>query len=711
MAYRIGIDIGGTFTDFALFDDERHEMVVHKTLTTPKAPEHAVLDGVLALTRQAGIVPADVSMIVHGTTLVTNAVIERRGTPTAMIVTRGFRDVLDIAMEQRYDLFDLRIRFPSPLVPRPLRFEVDERIKADGSTLQPLDADALVAIESQLASAVADHAVRAVAVCLLHSYVNPAHELAVVDWLHQRFPDLQVSASSVVFPFAREYQRWTTACLNAYVQPLVDAYVERLERGLDAAGFRGRFLIMSSSGSTLTPEMARRYPVRLLESGPAAGALMAARHSASLRTPQVLSFDMGGTTAKGCVVRDHVPLKRYEFEVARVHEFKRGSGLPIKIPVIDMIEIGSGGGSLADVDPRGVIRVGPRSAGADPGPACYGRGGQAPTLTDANLVLGYLGPTSFLGGRMHLDVEASRRALADHLGARLGVGIERAAWGVHETINEDVAKAFRVHASERGVDYRRCNMIVFGGSGPIHGARIARKLRIPRVICPSGAGVMSAFGLLASPLGFEVVQSLRVSLASMTPERFKEIIGGLEARVREQLLSAGGQTGESHVLVRLDMRYVGQGYEIEVALPEGSPCDVLPTLAQRFADAYAAIFGMSFASREIEILAWKVEVQGAAPAADATYRLRTATTNGDALRGYRAAYFPDLPDKQDCPVYDRHQLRSGMTIDGPALVEEAESTCVIGPGDRAHVDAARHLVIDIAVTPADAAPVPALQEA
>ncbi|MCC7041592.1 MAG: hydantoinase/oxoprolinase family protein [Burkholderiales bacterium] len=698
MAYRIGIDIGGTFTDFALFDDQGQEMVVHKALTTPKAPEQAVLDGVRAITSQTGITPADVSMIVHGTTLVTNAVIERRGTPTAMIVTGGFRDILDIAMEQRYDLFDLRIRFPSPLVPRPLRFEVPERIKADGSVRQALDLGALATIEDGLASAVTAQGVRAVAVCLLHSYANPAHELAVVDWLQDRFPDLKVSASSVVFPFAREYQRWTTACLNAYVQPLVDAYIDRLERGLADAGFRGRFLIMSSSGSTLTPEMARRYPVRLLESGPAAGALMAARHSATLETPQVLSFDMGGTTAKGCVVRDHVPLKRYEFEVARVHEFKRGSGLPIKIPVIDMIEIGSGGGSLADLDARGVIGVGPRSAGADPGPACYGRGGDAPTLTDANLVLGYLGATSFLGGRMHLDVDASRRALVDHLGARLGVDAQRAAWGVHETINEDVAKAFRVHASERGVDYRRCSMIVFGGSGPIHGARIARKLRIPRVICPTGAGVMSAFGLLASPAGFEVVQSLRTPLASMTPERFTEIIGELEARVREQLLSASGETGRSHVLVRLDMRYVGQGYEIEILLPEGDPARVLPTLAQRFADAYAGIFGLSLAGREIEIVAWKVEVQGAPPAAEGTYRLRSTGTSGSALRGHRSAYFADMGEAVDCPVYDRYRLQTGMTIDGPALVEEAESTCVIGPGDRAHVDPAGHLVIDIAIT-------------
>jgi N-methylhydantoinase A len=529
--------------------------------------------------------------------------------------------------------------------------------------------------------------------------------------LRERFPDLHVSASSVVFPFTREYQRWTTACLNAYVQPLVDAYIDRIERGLEAAGFRGRFLIMSSSGSTLTPEMARCYPVRLLESGPAAGALMSARHSAGLDAAQVLSFDMGGTTAKGCVVRDQRPLKRYEFEVARVHEFKRGSGLPIKIPVLDMIEIGSGGGSLADLDPRGVIRVGPRSAGADPGPACYGRGGREPTLTDANLVLGYLDSASFLGGQMSLDADAARRAFADGLGGALGVEAERAAWGVHEVINEDVAKAFRVHASERGVDYRRCSMIVFGGSGPIHGARIARKLRIPRVICPSGAGVMSAFGLLSSPVGFELVPALRVSLATMTAGRFGEILGGLETRVREQLVSAGGVASDSSVLVRLDMRYLGQGYEVEVSLPDGDPAAALPSLPSRFASAYAAIFGMSFSDREIEIVAWKVEVQGVVPGVDSAYRLRRPGSAGNALRGHRPAYFADLGGTVPCPVYDRYRLVPDVMITGPALVEEAESTCVVGPGDRAHVDAAGHLVIDIDVAPVAAAAHYGLQEA
>ncbi|HVF64855.1 MAG TPA: hydantoinase/oxoprolinase family protein, partial [Casimicrobiaceae bacterium] len=406
-------------------------------------------------------------------------------------------------------------------------------------------------------------------------------------------------------------------------------------------------------------------------------------------------FDMGGTTAKGCVVRDHLPLKRYELEVARVHEFKRGSGLPIKIPVLDMIEIGAGGGSLADLDPRGVLRVGPRSAGADPGPACYGRGGKEPTLTDANLILGYLDSASFLGGRMRLDVGAARDAMRQRIAGPLEIDVERAAWGIHEVINEDVAKAFRIHASERGVDYRRCSMIVFGGSGPVHGVRVARKLRIPRVVCPSGAGVMSAFGLLASPVGFELVQSLRVPLAAITPERFAEITGDLEARVRAQLKSTGTDAAESHVLLRLDMRYEGQGYEVEVRVPPIDATRALAELPARFASAYAAIFGMSFADRSIEIIAWKCEVHGPVPGEDAAYRLRTPAVSANALRGRRPVYLGATNGYADCPVYDRYGLAPGVEVAGPALIEEAESTCVLAPGDRARVDDQRNLIIDI----------------
>ncbi|MBM3524997.1 MAG: hydantoinase/oxoprolinase family protein, partial [Alphaproteobacteria bacterium] len=559
--YRIGVDIGGTFTDFALFDDETGDVVTHKQLTTPADPSAAVIEGVRTIVDQAGIAIGDVAAIVHGTTLVTNAVIERRGTPTAMLVTQGFRDTLDIGLERRYDLFDLRIRFPAPLVPRHLRFEVPERIKYDGTVKARPSFEAL---HEPLAAAIARDDVQAIAVCFLHSYLDPAHERAAAAWLAQRFPALRISTSSDVFPFMREFERWTTTCMNAYVQPVVDRYIARLEDGLAALGSTAKFLIMTSSGGTFTPALARRFPVRLLESGPAAGALMSARHGRTLGLDQVLSFDMGGTTAKGCIVRDAAPLKRYELEVGRVHEFKRGSGLPVKIPVLDMIEIGAGGGSLADVDERGVLRVGPRSAGAMPGPACYGQGGTLATLTDANLVLGYLDSGSFLGGRMRLDTAAARRAIETGIGRTLSVPVERAAWGIHEVINEDVARAFRVHASERGVDYRRCSMIAFGGSGPLHAVRVARKLKIPRVVCPTGAGVMSAFGLLTSPVGFELVRSRRVSLARLDAPQILGEFTALAAEADRLLGEAGVAAGEVTHRYRLDMRYEGQGYEIEV---------------------------------------------------------------------------------------------------------------------------------------------------
>ena len=690
--YRIGVDIGGTFTDFALFDDATGDITTHKLLTTPGDPSTAVIAGVSAVTAEAGIAIADVATIVHGTTLVTNAVIERRGAPTAMLVTKGFRDTLDIGMERRYDLFDLRIRFPEPLVPRHLRFEVPERVKYDGSVKAAPSFDQL---RMPLAEAIARDRIAAVAVCFLHSYLDPSHERAAVAWLTREFPQLKVSASSEVFPFMREFERWTTTCMNAYVQPVVDRYVARLEDGLAALGFKGSFLIMTSSGGTFTGGLARRFPVRLLESGPAAGALMSARHGRTLGVDQVLSFDMGGTTAKGCIVHDGTPLKRYELEVARVHEFKRGSGLPVKIPVLDMIEIGAGGGSLADVDERGVLRVGPRSAGANPGPACYGQGGTQATLTDANLVLGYLDSGSFLGGRMALDAEAARRAIESGVGKALGVSVERAAWGIHEVINEDVARAFRVHASERGVDYRRCSMIAFGGSGPLHAARVARKLKIPRVVCPTGAGVMSAFGLLSSPVGFELVRSRRVSLARLDAQQILREFTGLAAEADRFLAEAGVKAVDVAHRHRLDMRYEGQGYEVEVPVVGPLDATIRERLPHAFAQAYAKVFGLAFDDKPVEIVNWKVDASGPEPGARHDHRLKAGPPSASSRKGTRRAYFPERDGPVDCPVLDRYALEPGDTVAGPALVEERESTTVVDPGDTMRVDAHLNLILEL----------------
>ena len=694
MGYRLGVDIGGTFTDFALIDDATGELAIHKLLTTPADPSQAVLEGVAALLARRGVAAGAVEAVIHGSTLVTNAVIERKGAATGMLVTKGFRDVLDIAMERRYDLYDLTIRFPPPIVARRRRREIDERLGYDGEVVQPLDIDA---VERAVAELVEREGIGALAICFLHSYVNAAHEEAAREAVARRFPELYVSTSADVFPYAREYERWNTTAINAFVQPLTDRYLGNLEQGLARLGIPGALYIMTSSGGTVTTETARRYPVRMLESGPAAGVLMSAHHGRTMGLPNILAYDMGGTTAKGSIVRGGTPAKTYEMEVARIHEFKEGSGLPVKVPVIDMIEIGSGGGSIAGVDDRGVIRVGPQSAGADPGPACYGRGGDRPTLTDANLLLGYLDPGFFLGGKMALDRAAAERVLRDGLADRLGIAPQRAAWGIHEVINEDVARAFRVHASEKGFDYRGSSMVAFGGSGPMHALRIARKLRIPRVVLPTGAGVMSAFGMLVSPLSFQMARSNRLLHQDLTAAAFADVFDGLEREASEFLLRAGVAAGDIGVVRQLDMRYQGQGYEIEVELPQGEDNAALfPRLPELFAEAYGRVFALSYLDEPIELVNWKVDVAGPTPQMSTRFRLVVDGTAGPPEKGRRDAYFPEAGGYVPTPVYDRYALVPGMAVTGPALIEENESTCVVGVGDTVSVDDAGNLIAEIA---------------
>ncbi len=692
MTHRIGVDIGGTFTDFALIDDRTGTIATHKQLTTPDDPSVAVIDGLQTMLRENGVAMTAVTRIIHGTTLVTNAVIERKGARIGMLVTGGFGDVLDIGKERRYDLFDLRLEFPPPLVPRDMRVEVSERLRFDGEVLVPID-DAQV--EAALDTLIGERGAEAIAVCLMHSYVNPAHEERVRRILARRHPKTYASISSEGFPVIREFERWTTTTMNAYVQPMVDRYLARIEEGLRSIGYLGTLLIMSSSGGTLTPDTARRFPVRLLESGPAAGALMSAYSGRAIGVEQLLSFDMGGTTAKGALVLGGAPLKRYELEAARVHEFKKGSGLTVKIPVLDMIEIGAGGGSIASVDERGVVRVGPRSAGASPGPACYGLGGEQATLTDANLMLGYLDPKFFLGGRMAIDREASGRVVRARIGEPLGLAELRAAWGIHETINEDVARAFRVHASERGVDYRGCSMVAFGGSGPLHAVRIAQKLKIPRVVMPPGAGVMSALGMLVSPLSFEVIRFRRMRVDALDAAGFAGQFALLQREASAVLEQAGVAPADISVACTLDMRYVGQGYEIEVPLPRDlPPGQAFSQLAQRYGDVYERLFAIRFADRPIEIVNWKVEAVGPEPAAARQVRVGGFEARAAAIKGERAAYFPESGAPVDCPVYDRYAMPAGTRLVGPALIEERESTIVIGVGVRAHVDALLNVVAE-----------------
>ncbi|PPR61493.1 MAG: Acetophenone carboxylase gamma subunit [Alphaproteobacteria bacterium MarineAlpha4_Bin2] len=693
MSWRIGVDIGGTFTDFALLDDAGKKLSIHKQLTTPADPSAAVIEGIKDILRANGVSISAVDAIAHGTTLVTNAVIERRGAVTGMLVTDGFGDIMDMGMEQRYDLFDLRIRYPDPIVPRTLRRGVAERIHFDGRVETPVN---LSAARAAICDLVRCESIEALAICFLHSYIDPAHERAVGELARMEFPDLYVSTSADVYPNMREYERWTTTAINAYARPMADRYLERLEGGLAALGFRGRLDIMTSSGGMLAPDTARRFPVRLLESGPAAGMLMASVQGRTLNLPNVLSFDLGGTTAKGALVRNFAPLKTEQIEVARVHESRRGSGLPLRIPVLDMIEIGSGGGSIAAGDDRGLLEVGPRSAGADPGPACYGKDGRDAALSDANLLLGYLDPNFFLGGKMMLDLAAAEEAIRTTVAEPLALSIERAAWGIHDTANEDIARAFRIHAAERGFDYRAASMVAFGGSGPLHAMPVAEKLKIPRVVFPIGAGVYSALGLLASPLAFELARSRRTVIDDIDAKMFAEMFEPLVDEASGFLEEAGIASKDIRIHRQIDIRYFGQTHEIQVSLPEGDPRTAFANLRDLFERRYAEVYTFATLEAPLEIINWKVSASGPDPKFETGYALETDKnpSSKGTLKGLRQVYF--APDGyRETPVYDRYSLRPGTSIDGPALIEERESTCLLTPGSHAQVDEQHNIVAEL----------------
>lgn len=690
---RLGVDIGGTFTDFAIADRDRRWTAVHKRLTTPSDPSIAVIEGVKAICEENAIPVSAIGEIIHGTTLITNALIERRGAVTGMLVTRGMRDTFDIGQEQRYDLYDLRLRFAEPLVPRALRAEVTERVNHRGEVVVAMDEDEL---RAAIAGLVEEGGIEALAVCFLHSYANHAHEERAAAVAREMFPDLYVSSSANVFPYAREFERWTTACANAYSQPMVDQYLRRLELGLAEIGFRGHLSIIASGGGLMSVDLSRRYPVRLLESGPAAGVLMAARLGEELAIDGLIAFDLGGTTAKGALVRRGEPFKKYTFEAAHAYKHKSGSGLQLQIPVIDMAEIGSGGGSIVVVNELGLIRVGPRSASSSPGPACYGLGGKNATLTDANLTLGYLDPDFFLGGKMKLEPERASEAIDAAVGGRLGLELMRAAWGIHDIANEDISRAFRMHATERGFDYRRSSMVASGGGGPIHGARIARKLKIPRVIYPAGAGVMSAFGMLVGAASFEVARSHAQLLDGLEAATLDRVLGDAEHEATSQLVASGIDDATIATDRRIDMRYRGQGYDIEVRLPAGlSGEELLAALPALFEAAYRDVFHTTL-EQPLEITGLKVEAKAPKP----TFMpLQAGGREGGAdgaLKGTRKAYFPLAGGLVDCPVYDRYRLAEGDTIEGPCLVEERESTCLLDKGDRAQIDRFGNLIAKIA---------------
>ena len=687
--YRVGVDIGGTFTDLLLVADDGRT-VIRKTLTTPGDPSLAV-EQELRRALDAGGVDGERGILVHGTTLVTNTLIERSGPPTALLATAGFRDALEIGREHRYELYDLNLEFPKPLVPRHLRFDVPERVAADGTVLQPLD-DAYI---RRLVTELRDKAVRAIAVCYLHAFRNPSHERQTAEVIGEIAPEVRVSLSSDVAPEIREFQRTSTTVANVYVQDRVAGYLDQLRQRLSDLGFTGSFFVMLSSGGIGTAETASRSPVRLLESGPAAGALAAAALGARAGYTDLLSFDMGGTTAKLCAIEAGAPLKVHDFEIDRVYRFRRGSGLPMKIPVIDMIEIGAGGGSIASASALGLLSVGPESAGAEPGPACYGRGGLSPTVTDADLVLGYLNPVYFLGGSMQLDVEAARRALAD-LAGTLGLTVEQTAWGIHQIVNENMANAARAHLSERGTDPRRMPLFAFGGAGPVHAYRLAEILRLPAVISPLGAGVGSTFGLLAAPLAFDFVRSAYGRLDELEWTFVNALLDEMASEGRA-LLERAGVAAEGISFARsADMRYIGQGHEVPVPLPDGVLTrDHLARVRAAFERTYQARYGRVGPNVSLEVVNWRLSASGPRPALHPRPPA-AASDRRAALKGARMAYFPEHGRYVDTPVYDRYALVAGETIRGPAIVEERESTLVIGARGRARVDEPLNVIVEFA---------------
>ena len=694
MNWRLGIDIGGTFTDFALLDQAGQKLAIHKQLTTPLDPSAAVIDGIQEVLKKNNVPISDVSVIAHGTTLVTNAVIERKGVLTGMLVTSGFEDILDTGMEQRYELFDLRITYPEPIVPRNLRKGISERIHFNGDIETEIDMKQVLGATQEL---VEIYNVKALAVCFLHSYVNSSHESAVVKFLQNQFPDLYISASSEVYPNMREFERWTTTAINAYTRPMTDHYLQKLEGDLKELGFDGQLYIMTSSGGMLSPITARRFPVRLLESGPAAGMLMSAVQGKALELPNILSFDLGGTTAKGALVRDYKPLKSEQMEVDRVNEARKGSGFPLRIPVLDMIEIGSGGGSIAGIDDRGLLKVGPRSAGANPGPACYGKDGGYAALTDANLLLGYLDPDFFLGGEMKLDKRASEIAIEKNVGLPLSLSTLRASWGIHDSASEDIARAFRIHAAERGFDYRNATMVAFGGSGPLHAMGVAEKLKIPRVVFPIGAGVYSALGLLASPLSFELSRSRRVIVDDIDLKIFSSLFEALADETTNSLREAGVPNNEIHISRQIEARYFGQTHEIEVYLPEEQSIDdIFYNLRKLFEKRYSEVYSFAVIDAPIEIINWKVIASGPEPDFKMGYTIDSEkNTQLDlAIKGTREVYF-EKGGFQETPIYDRYLLAEGMKILGPALVEERESTCLITVGSKAFIDPVLNIIAEL----------------
>lgn len=689
--YRLGCDIGGTFTDFVLLDDETGEIRINKCLTTPQDPSDAVQQGIRELEQRTPGFVRELNEVIHGTTLVINSIIERKGARTGLITTKGFRDVLELAREIRYAPYDIFAEFPKPLIPRRFRLEVDERIRSDGTVLKPLDPLEVKEVVRKLV----DQGVESIAVCLINSFENPAHELMIKDIIAKEAPDASVSISYEVLPQIREYERTSTTVTNAYVKPLTGRYLARLSNRLEAIGFEGKLFIMLSSGGITSVETAARFPVRIIESGPTAAVISGQYYGKLFNIPEMFCFDMGGTTAKSCLIQGGVAGVVPTFEVGRVQRFMKGSGLTIQVPVVDLMEIGAGGGSIAKVSRMGTLQVGPESSGADPGPICYGRGGKEPGVTDADLLLGYLDENYFLGGEMRLDKEGARKGIEEKIAGPLGVSFIEAVWGIHDLINETMAAAAKTHIAEKGGNPKVVTVAAFGGAGPVHAYGLAKKLGAPRFIVPPNAGVGSALGFFTAPRAFDLVRSHKVAVDLADFDEIEQIFKAMEAEGVKTLQKAGQEeeiTSERSV----DVRYIGQGSETNIPVPKSDFNQVKKEeILRRFHEIYEKLYGRTYPESPVEFINFRVR----ASLPERLLRLPKIQKNGTvlqkAIKGERQAYSGMAKDFIPHTVYDRYKLQPDARFLGPAIVEERESTVIVGEDTSVNVDEYGFLWVDV----------------
>ena len=689
--YRLGCDIGGTFTDFVLHDATTGGFRVHKVLTTPDDPSRAVETGIDEMQAELPDFLAATEYVIHGTTLIINAVIERKGAKTALITTKGFRDSLEMRREIRYDIYDVSAVYPTPLIARPDRREVPERLHADGSVRQPLDEDATKALLRDLNA----EGFESVAVCLLHAYANPAHERRVAEIAAEVAADMAVSLSSDVHPQIKEYERTTTTAVNAYVKPLMARYIARLEDRLRARGFDRGLYLMLSGGGVIAPETARTYPVRLIESGPVGGALAAAYLGQQAGIDNILMFDMGGTTAKSCLSRDgRVPIAD-TYEVDRVHRFKRGSGTPIGVPTVDIIEIGAGGGSIAGIDDLGLLGIGPESAGADPGPICYGRGGTRPTVTDADLVLGYLDAAFFLGGDMALDVAAAEAGIRAAIAEPMGLSVIDAARGIHDVVNENMASAIRMYVTEKGGDLGNASVVAIGGAGPVHASDFARRLGARTLIVPRGAGVYSAFGFLTAPISFEAARTRITPLADADADTLQEMFTEMEAETAGVIRAAAPEATISYARAA-DISYMGQGSTLRIEVVEGPEGIDPAALHAAFLETYKVRFGKSYDDMPTQIVTYRVT----ATATVERNAMSLPFVDGGgglaaAVKGRRPAFCPFARTMIPHTVYAMDDLPAQAVFAGPAIVEETSSTLIVDGFSEVRVDGRGWLTVEL----------------